>query len=118
MVNGYYDFLSPGQDNYNSLAPFVGVGIGYVYVQNFIEFYFNQTPLQRIQPVSVFETVAAQAIVGLSYFLDDFTTITLDGRYFASAKTSEKRQYGFNTLVNQDKFYSINIGFSGAIDVG
>ena len=118
MLNGYYDFLSHSQDNYSNIAPYVGVGVGYVYVQNNINYYVDGTQLDRFQITNAFETAAAQAIVGSSYFLDDFTTLSLDARYFSSAKTSQTGNFGFNTFIDRDTFYSVNIVFNGAFDGG
>ena len=118
MLNGYYDFLSPSEDNYAKIVPYIGAGIGYVYVQNNISFYYNQTPLNYAQRTHVFQTGAAQGIVGSSYFLDDFTTLSLDFRYFSSAKVSQNGNFGYSTLINRDTFYAINIVFNGSLDAG
>jgi opacity protein-like surface antigen len=116
MFNGYYDFLSPSEDNYAKIVPYIGAGIGYVYAQNNINFYIDGTQLQRFQLTDVFQSVAGQGIAGVNYFLDDFTTLGIDFRYFTSGNKSQTGNFGYNTLVTNDRFYAINLVFNGIID--
>lgn len=114
MVNGFYDFYTPGVET-SSVIPYVGVGIGYGSLRNSFKLY-TKTPTTKGTYIpgtnisSSGSTPAAQGIIGLSYFLDDFAALSLDYRYL-STKTVQPfdSRYTLN---------SINLTFSGALDFG
>ena len=79
FFNGYIDALTMDISGYNQLAPYVGLGVGKVRTDTEILVYNSgsqiATPIHKGQIVS-----AAQAIVGINYYLDDFTAIGLNYR--------------------------------------
>ena len=108
FVNGYYDFFSP--DGSSNIVPYLGIGAGYAYVRSQIEFYYNNVLISQELSNSN-SSVVGQGIIGVSYFLDDFTAMSLDLRYFTSAKTAPE----LNTRM---QYYSVNAIFNGAFDFG
>jgi opacity protein-like surface antigen len=108
LVNGYYDFFSP--DGSSNIVPYVGVGAGYAYVRSQIEFYYNNVLISNELSNSN-SSIVGQGIIGVSYFLDDFTAMAVDFRYFTSAKTSPI----INTRLT---YYAVNATFNGAFDFG
>lgn len=109
FANGYYDFFSP--DGSSNLVPYIGAGAGYAYVKSQIQFYNNDILVSSGDLSNSTSGIVGQAIIGMSYFLDDFTTFGLDFRYFTSAKTQEVTN-------SRIQFYSINAIVSGAFDFG
>lgn len=118
MANAYYDFYTLTQDNVARIVPYAGLGIGYAYVKSNIEFKEDGVPVANGSASANFDSAAAQAIVGSNYFLDDFTTLGLDFRYFSTLKNTQKGPQGVNNLTTRAQFYSINLVFNGAFDVG
>ncbi len=128
MVNGFYDayFLSE-QSNF---VPYLGIGLGYTRVQNTLEFYCDNMPVVdhtvTLGPNNTCtlstsaggpksnlsdhsNAPAAQAIIGASYFMDDFTTFSIDLRHYAT-----KSMRPFDSSVQSS---SVNLTFNGAFDV-
>jgi len=82
FVNLIYEFYSP----YSTwdFYPYLGLGAGYTKVRNNIKISINDIILERDR---VSQSVAAgQGIVGVGYYMDDFTTFGLDYRYMATGK--------------------------------
>lgn len=127
LFNFFYDALTPSQDYYGAVFPYIGVGVGYAYVQNSLQFHYN-TPAYLItnpQPAMTnfetdftraFSTIAGQAIVGVGYFLDDFTWLSADIRYFATNKVETTSANGTSTFTQQAKLLSIMVSFNGALN--
>lgn len=137
MINGFYDFFIPNRDGYSTVVPFVGLGIGYGYVQNALQFYraqinANETNDNR----EIFEvwqsrsTLAGQAIAGINYFMDDFTWLFIDVRYWATKSNTPTSTYtiitpsgatDINSTINifgkNTQLLSINLGFNGVFNV-
>ncbi len=111
MINGYYDFIPTEPDS--NFAPFVGLGIGYAYTQNVInlDFWYNNTEIRDVRISRTTTSPAGQAIIGASYFLDDFTAFSLDLRYFTTQKKSE-------VLQARVQVASVNLTFNGAFNLG
>lgn len=104
IFNAYYDFFNEESDP--SFVPYVGLGIGYAYVQNKISFKYI-TPLGKQFQASFKDNVSkpvAQLIVGTSYFYSDETAFALDFRYL----TTNKFKYINDRLQN----YSLNLSFN------
>lgn len=118
LVNGFYDLYTPNQDNVSQVVPYVGLGAGYSYVQNNITLFYNDTELFRTNLKSTFSRPAGQAIVGLSYFMDDFTTFGLDVRYLQTTSITDSNRPRTNGFDTTFKLYSINLLFNGAFDLG
>lgn len=111
MINGYYDFL-PTDPNSN-IAPFLGLGIGYASTTNEVNvaFWYNNFNFQTLNVSEKTTSPAGQIMLGTSYFMDDFSTLALDLRYFT---TSTKA-----TVTNaRVEVVSLNITFNGAFDFG
>ncbi|KTD32039.1 outer membrane protein [Legionella israelensis] len=105
MINGYYDFLRPNSDS--NLIPYVGLGIGYVSIQDRISFYYNGTEIgPRLKETK--STAAGQIILGASYFLDDFTSANLDYRFITTNNISEQNRF----FVRDERFQLHTINFS------
>lgn len=137
MVNAFYDFFIPSQDGYSVVVPFVGIGIGYAYVQNALQFYRVQVGTAETNDSrEIFEvwqtrsTLAGQAIAGLSYFMDDFTWFSLDFRYWATKSDTPTSKYTVitptelttvNSTVNlfgkNTQLMSINLSFNGVFNL-
>lgn len=136
MVNGFYDFLIPNQDGYSTVVPFVGLGIGYGYVQNALQFYRAQVyttdtndSREILEVLQTRGTIAGQVIGGINYFMDDFTWLFLDVRYWATKSNDPSSTYTVitpsgstdtNSTVNifgkNTQLVSINIGFNGVFN--
>jgi opacity protein-like surface antigen len=113
FINGYYDFLGDGTSD---VVPYVGIGAGYAYVHNVVKFYYNEELLNGSHSVNSTRP-AGQAIVGVSYFLDDFMSFAIDARYYATAteKITNRLNQAYNTHV---QIASINLLFNGALELG
>lgn len=118
MINGFYDFYTPTQDGSSAVVPYVGLGVGYSYIVNNITFTFNQNSLPNNNLSQTQTGFAGQGIIGLSYFMDDFTTFALDFRYFSNASSQSSVTIGANTFNPHTQIYSINLLFNGAFDFG
>lgn len=108
MFNGYYDFFT--DDTSKSLIPYVGVGVGYAYVSNKFNLYYQEVAIDNAQIKSHVSTAAGEVIVGASYFLDDFTFFGLDARYFTTVTKS-------SPLDARAQVYSLNLSFNGAFNI-
>ncbi len=116
IVNAYYDFLGDGSNN---LVPYIGGGGGFAYIYDVGKLFYNGelvTPNQQsIKTNST--TFVGQAIIGASYFMDDFFSIAVDLRYYVSPV--QKLSTSINTLQNiQLQVYSFNMLFNGVLELG
>ncbi len=102
MINAYYDFLRT--DPECNIVPYIGLGIGAVRIRDTINFVNTTLPL----PLGVnssyaakanFNSTAAQGILGVNVFLDDFTWIAMDYRYLATGTINST-----GTLSTADSF--------------
>ena len=107
MFNGFYDFYTPGQISY--FSPYVGAGIGYAMVMNQIKFYNNSVYVPGSNRSNSDTALAGQLILGLGYFLDDFTSMGLDLRYL----TTQKAVFPFE---NRTQVGTINVTLNGSFD--
>ncbi len=118
MINGYFDVMPI--DPESNLVPFIGIGIGYASTKNTLQMdlYSDQidgvtVPGYQVGAINVSETTtspAAQAMIGASYFLDDFSAFSLDLRYLTTQKKSD-------ILNARVEVLSLNLTFNGAFDV-
>ena len=125
LVNGFFDLYTPNRDNVDNIAPYVGLGIGYAYVQNNLTITYSNTTtdpstitLQQGDFWRNYTSLAGQAIAGVNYFMDDFTTIGIDFRYFSTTKQTHSGRYEFISFDTQNQIYSANLVFNGAFDLG
>lgn len=116
FFNAYYDFLG---DDDSSVVPYVGLGIGYAYIYNTAKLYYNEellNPTGTSLKKSV-TTPAGQVMLGMSYFMDDFMSVGMDIRYYATSPhvITNRFNKSFNT---QLEVYSANLFFNGALELG
>lgn len=112
MLNGYYDAFELFDGS--NFVPFVGLGFGYANIQNGVEFYYNNTLIANSKISLHDNEYAGQILIGVNYYLDDFTMFGLDFRYFAT------RPIEFSPGINKQRFQfpSINLSFNGSFDFG
>lgn len=113
MFNGFYDFYIPEYTEH--VVPYVGVGAGYAHVENNIEFFYNGSSFPGSDITRFTNNFAGQGIVGLSYFLTDFTSFSLDFRYF-SAFNSHAVDAQFNSFQGRPQLYALNLLFNSAFN--
>ena len=133
LINVFYDLLPPSRDNYGAVFPYIGLGAGYAYVQNALQFHYNTPAYLSANPAPTstnFETdfkrtytiYAGQIVMGIGYFLDDFTWLSADIRYFSTGKKTVNTYSSYTTntasFTQQTKLLSIMVSFNGAIDLG
>ncbi|MDF1758062.1 MAG: outer membrane beta-barrel protein [Legionellaceae bacterium] len=140
MFNFIYDFFTANNDGYSKVVPFIGAGIGYAYVQNAMQVYRATTVDPANDPISnreVFDVLqsrwiyAGQLLIGVNYFLDDFTWFAIDVRYFTTGSSIARSRYTYTSptttetvssnsslFSNKTQIVSANISFSGAFDLG
>ncbi len=130
--NIFYDFFG---DYSSNLVPYVGAGIGYVYVENKIKWFVEgeQVTLPQIEDYLGMDFsgpgilgngqsksgIAGQAIAGLSYYMDDFSYFALDVRYLVSQQQTimgRQTRRVSNSFDLRYQLYSINLLFNGAFD--
>lgn len=127
LVNGFYDILSPSNDGYSKVFPYVGVGVGYAYVQNSLQFHYN-SPSDIAQGITgaltekgftkAHSTYAGQVILGVGLFMDDFCWLSADLRYLSIGATTTENPYSTNSFTNKTGLLSAMISFNGAFDFG
>lgn len=117
MFNAFYDVLPV--DSESNMVPFIGAGIGYAYTQNTLTMDFwsddgGTVAGYEVATLSLNDHVtspAGEAMIGVSYFLDDLTTFGLDLRYFTTQKKS--------TITDaRVQYLSVNVTFNGAFNFG
>jgi hypothetical protein len=113
MVNGYYDLFY--QNYTDSMVPFIGGGIGYGLFQNWIQFLFDGSPLPRANVTKNSSAIVYQGIIGLSYYLDDYTTFALDARYISG--TSMTVTTFMNSFRNTPTIVTLNLSFNGSFSL-
>ena len=115
MLNIYYDFLKL-PINLVNITPFVGVGGGYANVSNNLKIYRDGSALNN-DPISPNGShFAGQLMAGLLYFIDEFSTIGLDYRYFTTA--SETHTIGAGTTTFRNQIQSANLTYNGSFNFG
>lgn len=129
---GTFNFLYDFFGDYSSKAvPYLGAGIGFAYIANKIEFYYNDVRLgdgfkERVQdrfgitPSDKSRTgIVGQAIAGISYYLDDYAYFALDGRYLVSQEQTiiaRQTKRVTNQFDAKYQMYSVNLVFNSAFD--
>lgn len=109
MVNGFYDFIT--YDSESTLVPYIGVGLGGARLKNSVNFIRTYTKFSSGDSVTT-SSSAVQGILGISYYLDDFTWAGMDYRYLTTTnlnKTGNTSRYGLNTLN-----FTINFAFDNS----
>ena len=109
MVNGLYDFYSSNELSY--FAPYLGLGIGYAYIQNKVSLYDNNVLIPYTSLSKTSTTPAAQLIIGAGYFVDEFTFVGLDYRYLTTKTLGKPFDSAY-------QLNSINLTIGGSFDRG
>ncbi|WP_133128201.1 outer membrane protein [Legionella nagasakiensis] len=107
MLNGFYDFYTPG--GASNFVPYLGAGVGYAYIQNTIKFYCNNQLISCTSLSSNTNSPIGQGIVGAAYYLDDFTWFGLDYRYITTKELN-------NILDSRVQVHTINLSFNGVFN--
>lgn len=107
FANVFYDFMS--YDTEQTLVPYIGLGIGVSQLKKSVNF-VNTTTLENRQSIGysvLSRSSAAQVILGLSFFLDDYAWAGMDYRYVTTntLENNNNARYALNTL-------NFNINFS------
>lgn len=109
LVNVVYDIIDYDSDR--NLFPYLGVGLGYLSLKNQVNFINTVTkkPNQSsIGTSALFNNTAAQVILGLGYFMDDFTWGSIDYRYISSTvlRDFDNKRFALHTLN-----FGVNLSF-------
>ncbi|KTD65636.1 outer membrane protein [Legionella shakespearei] len=97
MINAYYDFIRYDVDN--PVFPYIGAGIGHARVRMSGNFVNTNTGVSHTESITS-NGAAAQGILGVGMFMDDFAWIGMDYRYLTTntIKEIENKRYAINTL--------------------
>jgi len=108
MFNALFDAYSLFDQT--CFVPYIGVGLGYAHIQNSVKLYLNNVVIPGTTVSDQENAGAGQFILGINYFMDDFTTLGLDYRYFVSSAVYP--------ITSRTSFNAINITLTGAFDLG
>lgn len=122
MFNVFYDFLS--SDPNTKMFPYIGVGLGGAIIKNKANFASNQYNALG----STFSTTvstsnngfAAQGIIGVGSYLDDFATIGIDIRYTSAFNPSNNNNTTTSSNGSSRQLGIVTLNFTGtyALDKG
>jgi opacity protein-like surface antigen len=98
FFNGYIDFLLSSDDS-TALAPYIGVGIGYAKITNSPNF-VNVVQTTSFGGNVSASTSAAQGIIGIAYWIDDYVNMAMDYRYITTNNLVDfaNSRYAINTF--------------------
>lgn len=111
FFNIYYDLFS--YDGQTNLVPYIGIGIGEAVVKDGINFINTVTTYSEGRTLNSSGN-AAQGILGISYYMDDFTWVGMDYRYITTKKLPhiDNKPYTLNAID-----FNVNFAFDkGGID--
>jgi hypothetical protein len=114
MANGFYDFYL--RDYTTHFVPYVGAGIGYALRTSTLSFLYNGEYLNELSFTERRNQIAGQGIIGLSYFLSDYNSFSLDYRYLASPRTNIRGTERGSFNINP-KLYTINLVFNSSFNL-
>jgi hypothetical protein len=115
LINFFYDFIPPGNLD-TSISPYVGLGVGYGWVQNNLNLQVDRKIVNNGTLAQTKGAVAGQLIVGLAYFIDDCSYFGFDGRLFSTVGIQQPYTYNNNT--NNYTLASLNLSFNGHFELG
>lgn len=113
MINAYWNFINYDADW--TVFPYIGAGIGAVQFKasgNLVSQYYASDYPPSIGTSRTTSTGAAQGIIGLGVFMDDFTWAGMDYRYLSSGTINgvdniySNKRYVINTLN-----FNVNLSF-------
>jgi opacity protein-like surface antigen len=110
LINVVYDIIDYESDK--NIFPYVGAGIGFASLKNQVNFVQTVIPPNN-SPNShgtstLFSSTAAQAILGVGYFMDDYTWAGIDYRYL-TINTLEN--YGNSRYAINSINFNVNLSF-------
>lgn len=105
LINGYFDFITYDTDA--QVVPYIGLGLGMAQVRVGPSFTDTVTQFSAGGNFTS-STAAAQGIIGLSYYLDDFTWVAFDYRYLT---TNNVQDLGNNRFAISTLNFSANFSF-------
>jgi opacity protein-like surface antigen len=105
MINGFYDFFADNIDTY--IAPYIGIGIGTARIKDSNNL-VNTHTLNSVGKTVHANGSAYEGILGLSYYMDDFTSASVDYRYLStkSLPSLGNKSYTLNAIN-----FTINFAF-------
>lgn len=116
LVNMLWDFYSENSGNY--VAPYLGVGIGGASIKNNNNFVNTTNQSSNGQTISS-SGPAIQGILGISYYMDDFTWASADYRYLtANRKANNDYNIGENLPSQKYTLNTINFTINFSFDRG
>lgn len=122
FLNAYFD-VNSNQD-IGDFSPYVGIGVGYTRVSTTVNYWrdTNGDSIADTKGITALSqtssSAAGQAILGISYALDSYTTIALDGRYIAAASSNKNKNSASGN--KSDNFgagmlnFIFNVSFDGS----
>lgn len=115
LINIYYDFLGDGS---NSLVPYIGGGGGFSYVYNVTKIFYDGTLVTPNQESikNSNSTFVGQAILGASYYMDDFFSVAVDARYLIGSPQKFTSKIGVTQTIEL-QVYSFNMLFNGVLEL-
>lgn len=113
LFNGIYDFYT--LEDAAHFIPYVGVGIGGELVENELQFNRSGAYVGRRNFNNRNYNFAAQAILGLSYYWDDCTSLSLDARYLTGNQITYNGLFGSVTV--RPQIYMLNLVFNTALNI-
>lgn len=124
LANVFYDFIS--SDPNTNMFPYIGVGLGGAIIKHHALIQSNDQctslgtcPLATATVDVSNNGFAAQGIIGLGYFMDDFATFGIDFRYLSTLNFSSNS--GSSSASNNKNTFgiaTINITGTYALDKG
>lgn len=116
LFNGYWDFFS--YDGTSEMVPYLGFGVGIGSVKNGSSFVNTNTSYSHGQ-THTGSGMAYQGIIGLSYYMDDFTWCSMDYRYLTTTQRSNNRSdLGTNLPSKSYLLNTFNLTINAAFDKG
>ena len=106
LINFYYDFF--GANSESLLVPYIGIGAGEARIKNFNNLVNTNTQFSRGIDKQSINSLAAQGILGISYYMDDYTWAGMDFRYTTtkSLPLMQDQKYAIYALM-----FNINFAF-------
>jgi outer membrane protein W len=118
LVNGIWDFFSSEGQGSSGAAPYLGFGLGMSSVKNGSSFVNTKTQYSHGQtPTST--GPAYQGILGISYYMDDYTWCSMDFRYLSTnIKAETNHDINLNLPSRNYAIQTLNFTFNAAFDKG
>jgi opacity protein-like surface antigen len=116
LVNGFWDFFS--YEGSSQVTPYIGIGIGMASIKNGSSFINTNTDYSHGQTHSGSGS-AHQGILGVSYYMDDFTWCSADYRYLnTTQKANIRDELGSHIPSKSYLLNTFNLTINFAFDKG